>query len=129
MQLTTDLSGLSPAIRQRIIRRCQHEDKASYDLGVLEQKRMAKLMHEIKGVGLYKDLGPQVLHLSPDQHQRLMAKYGQMIFMDPDFVPWLLKKPMGEDMRSPDVRCKISSGYSGAGDTFKRLNRRAIATP
>jgi hypothetical protein len=109
MQLTADLSQVPPDVRNAVIRKLAHEDKARCDLGVLEQRRM-KQMHDRAGIGSYKkEIGPAQMILSQDQWQRAMARYGNLIFMDPEFTPWLLKK--NEDMRVRDVGTKIQVGY------------------
>lgn len=111
MQLTADLSGLAPAVRNQLIKKLAHEDKARYDLGVIEQQRMAKLMKDAP-VGAFKQqLGPAQLVMSQDQWQRAMAMYGTNCFQDPDFVPWLLKK--NEDMRVRQSATRIQVGYTG----------------
>ena len=109
MQLTVDLSALSPAARSGIIKGLAHADKARHDLGVLDQVRL-KRIYDAAGIGSYKaELGPPQMVLSMDQWHRAMQKYGQLCFMDPDFVPWLLKK--NEDMRVKQVGTKVQVGY------------------
>jgi hypothetical protein len=51
--------------------------------------------------------------LSLDQYQRAMQRYGQHIFMDPDFSKWLLKK--NDDMRVTPKATRIQVGYTGGG--------------
>jgi hypothetical protein len=112
MQLTADLSQLQPEVRNALIRKLSFEDKARHDLGVVEQVRM-KRMYDQAGRGLFKDhLGPAQLIMSQDQHQRAMQKYGQFIFMDPDFVPWLLKH--NPDMRVKQEGTRIQTGWTPA---------------
>ena len=112
MQLTADLSQLNPEVRKALIRRLQFEDKAQFDLGVVEQRRMAKLYANAP-VGTFKEqLGPAQFIMSQDQWQRAMQRYGQHIFLDPEFVPWLQKK--NEDMRVPQRGTKIQVGYVGS---------------
>lgn len=109
MQLTADLSQLPPETRNALIRKLQHADKASHDLGVVEQTRM-KQLYDRGGSDAYKaELGPAQMVLSQDQYQRAMAKYGPLCFMDADFAPWLLKQ--NEDMRVKYVSKKIQVGF------------------
>lgn len=111
MQLTVDLSQMHPEVRGKIIRKLAHEDKARHDLGVIEQLKMKKL-HDAAQIGHYKsELGPARMILSQDQWQRAMQKYGQYIFMDPEFSPWLVKKH--PDMAVKDIGTKIQVGYRG----------------
>ena len=115
MQLTADLSQLPPEVRNAIIKKLAHEDKARYDLGVIEQRRMAKLMGDAP-VGAFKaDLGPAQFIMSQDQWQRAMQRYGEKIFLDPDFVPWLQRR--NEDMRVKQSATRIQTGYTGKGDS------------
>lgn len=110
MQLTADLSGLNPETRQRVVRHLAHEDKARYDLGVIEQRRMAQMYQNLP-VGSFKaELGPAQMILSQDQWMRAMQKYGERCWQDPDFTPWLLKK--NEDMRVRQSATKIQVGWT-----------------
>lgn len=110
MQLTADLSALKPEVRNRLIHRLQREDEARYAIGVTEQIRMKKLRDEMVKTGAYNEVGPMTFIASDDQYQRAMHRYGQLCFMDPDFVPWLLKH--NEDMRVKNVGTRIQSGYT-----------------
>ena len=111
MQLTADLSGLQPDVRQALIRKLQHEDKARFDVGVIEQRRMAQL-YQAAPVGAFKEqLGPAQFVMSQDQWQRAMQRYGQNIFQDPDFIPWLQRN--NPDMRVKQSATKIQIGYTG----------------
>jgi hypothetical protein len=115
MQLTTDLSLLTPEVRNALVRKLQHADKARYDIGLVEQAQM-KQFHDRAGIGSYKqEIGPAQMIMSRDQWQRAMQRYGEKIFMDEQFVPWLLKK--NPDMRVKQVGTKIQSGYTGKGDS------------
>jgi hypothetical protein len=111
MQLTTDLSQLAPDVRNALIRKLRHEDKARYDMGVIEQQRMARLYRNAPTGAFKADLGPAQFVMSEDQWHRAMQKYGQHIFMDPDFVPWLQKH--NDDMRVKQSATKIQVGYRG----------------
>jgi hypothetical protein len=110
-----DMSGLPPAVRERVIKNLAHEDAAQHALGQIEQVKMKRLMDQIVQPGCFNECGRQVFMISPDQHQRLMHKYGKLCFMDDDFVKWLLKRPVGEDMKVKDVGTRIQSGYTGRG--------------
>ena len=113
MQLTSDLSQLDPNVRHALIRRLQHADKARFDLGLVEQRRL-KQLHDRAGIGAYKEnLGPVEMVLSIDKYQRAMQRYGQHIFMDPDFAKWLLRK--NDDMRVKPTATRIQVGYTGGG--------------
>ena len=110
MQLTTDLSRLGPETRAAIVKRLQREDQARYAIGVIEQARL-KQVQDAAGIGSYKsEIGPPQMVMSQDQWQRAMQRYGQYIFMDPDFVPWLLKK--NEDMRVKRIGTKVQVGWT-----------------
>lgn len=111
MQITADLTGLKPEVRQQLIKKLAHEDKARYDLGLVEQRRMAQMMSAAPVGAFKRDIGPAQMALSQDQWQRAMAKYGTNCFQDPDFVPWLLKH--NEDMRVKQSATRIQVGYTG----------------
>lgn len=112
MQLTVNLEGIDPATRHEVIRKLQFEDKARYDLGVIEQRRLAQLYRNLP-VGAFKaGIGPAQLVMSPDQWQRAMNASDELrerCFQDPEFVPWLLRH--NEDMRVKPLATKIQVGY------------------
>lgn len=110
MQLTTDLSQLHPEIRHALIRKLRHEDRARYDLGAVEQVKLKRATDAAVKTGAFNDVGPMQMVISPDQYQRAMQTFGQHCFMDPDFVPWLLKR--NEDMRVKQVGTRIQSGWT-----------------
>ena len=126
MQLTADLTGLTPAVRQQLIKKLAHEDKARHDLGVIEQRRMAQRYQNLP-IGSFKaELGPAQMILSQDQWQRAMQKYGETCWQDPDFTPWLLKR--NEDMRVRQTGTKIQVGWTpGQAPTPRRP--QPIITP
>jgi len=111
MELTTDLSQLQPDVRHALIRKLQHEDKARFDLGLVEQSRMKRLHDELPQASYRDDVGPAQMILSQDQWQRAMQFYGTQCFQDPDFAKWLLRN--NPDMRVKFVSQKIQVGYTG----------------
>lgn len=117
MQLTADLSGLSPTVRDSVIRKLQHEDRARYDIGAADQIRLKRYTEKVVKTGAFNEVGPMQFVMSRDQWQRAMHQYGQMIFMDPDFVPFLLRK--NEDMRVKQVGTRIQSGWTPATENAK----------
>ena len=114
MQLTADLSQLAPDVRSALVRKLAHEDKARYDLGVIEQRRLAQLYAKLPR-GAFKDhIGPAQFVASHDQWHRAMIASDELkerVWQDPDFVPWLLKK--NEDMRVRQTGTRIQVGYTG----------------
>lgn len=111
MQLTADLSQLHPEVRRRIVKNVQHEDAAQYALGAVEQAKLKKFYDAIAVPGFSKkDIGPLHFVISDDQAARARAVYGELCFMDPDFVKFLKKHH--EDMRVREVGTRIQSGYS-----------------
>jgi hypothetical protein len=112
MQLTADLSQLHPEVRRRIVKNVQHEDAAQYALGAVEQAKLKKFYDALAVPGFSKqDIGPLHFVISDDQAARARAAYGELCFMDPDFVTFL--KRHHEDMRVREVGTKIQSGYRG----------------
>jgi hypothetical protein len=110
MQLTADLSQLHPEVRQAIIKNVRHEDTAAYALGAIEQAKLKKFYDAIAVPGFSKsDVGPMHFVISQDQAARCRAIYGDLCFMDPDFVKFLKKHH--EDMRVREVGTRIQSGY------------------
>lgn len=110
MILTSDLSGLSPAVRAALVRKLQHADRARYELGVVEQTKRKRFHDAVVQPGAFNEVGPAQMIMSQDQHQRAMQKYGQLCFMDADFVKWLLKN--NEDMRVKQCGTRIQSGWT-----------------
>ena len=123
MQLTTDLSQLAPEVRSGIVRRLQYEDLARHALGLAEQARLKRL-HDAAGLGSYKpELGPAQIILSADQWQRAMQRYGTCCMMDPDFVPWLLKR--NDDMRVKQIGTKAQVGWRAPDEKHGKNGREA----
>lgn len=110
MQLTTDLSGLHPETRQQLIKRLAHEDAARYALGAVDQIRLKRYHDAVVKTGAFNEMGPVQMVISQDQYTRAMEKYGPLCFMDPDFVPFLLRK--NDDMRVKQAGTRIQSGYT-----------------
>lgn len=111
MQLTCDLSGLARGTREQFLRDVVHEDKARYALGLVQQTKLKKLADAVTAAKFRSELRPQMV-MSEDQWKRTMNDYGQHCFLDPDFVPWLLKR--NEDMRIRDTASKIQVGWTPA---------------
>ena len=111
MQLTVDLSGMRPDARNGFVRSVRHEDRARYALGLLEQRRMKQQADEVAKAKYKGDMRVQMV-MSEDQWKRVMNDYGQNCFMDPDFVPWLLKQQENRDMRVKDPGSKIMTGWT-----------------
>jgi hypothetical protein len=121
MQLTADLSQLAPEVRNGIVRRLQHEDLARHALGLADQARMKRLQ-DTATIGTYKgEIGPPQIILSQDQWQRAMQRYGQLCMMDPDFVPWLLRK--NDDMRVKAIGTRAQVGWRAADGKHARNGR------
>lgn len=112
MQLTTDLSGLRPEVRGALIRRLQRDDAARYAVGAADQLRLKNYHDAVVKAGAFNELGPVQMVISRDQYVRAMEKYGPLCFMDPNFVPWLLKR--NEDMRVKQAGTRIQSGWTPA---------------
>lgn len=110
MQFSADLSGLEPQTRQAVIKKLRHEDRARYELGVIEQIRMKRMYDSVVKTGAFNECGPATMILSQDQYQRAMAQHGQLCFMDPNFAPWLLKN--NDDMRVKSAGTRIQVGWS-----------------
>lgn len=128
MQFTTDLSGLAPEVRQQVIRKLQHSDRARYDVGVANQLRLKKFHDQVVQPGAFNEVGPMQMVIGSDQYQRALQTYGQLCFMDPDFVPFLLRKH--EDMRVKSVGTRIQSGWTAAsGDGKTMSGPRGSAAP
>lgn len=126
MQLTADLSQLHPEVRRGIIQNLQHEDAAQYALGAIEQAKLKKFYDAVAMPGFSKkDVGPLHFIISPDQAARCRAIYGDLCFMDPDFVKWLKKG--NEDMRVREVGTKIQSGWT-PGMKVRGQRRNAVQT-
>jgi len=125
MQFTTDLTGLRPEARNQFLRDVVHEDKARYALGALDQLRLKQRADAITAAGYKGDLRAQMV-MSQDQWARAMNQYGERCWLDPDFVPWLLKN--NEDMRVRDCGTKIMVGYTGAADLKSAVSVNHLPT-
>ena len=128
MQLTTDLSQLHPEVRRRIVKNVQHQDAAQYALGAVEQAKLKKFYDAVATTGFSKtDIGPLNFVISQDQAARCRAIYGDLCFMDPDFVKFLKKHH--EDMRVREVGTRIQAGYRGPVQSpmFKVQSRKLAA--
>lgn len=111
MQLTVDLSGVRPEARHQFVKDVVHEDKAKYALGLIEQRRLAQRAEAIAKAKYQGEFRAQAV-MSEDQWKRTMNDYGQLCMMDPDFMPWLLKREEGRDMRIADPGSKIMIGWT-----------------
>lgn len=110
MDLTLDLSGLSPETRLAFQRGLQHEDRARYAVGVTEQLRMKQLADREARAGSNRELGPLRMVMSCDQGDRARREFGPLCFADPEFVPWLLKRE--EVFRVKETGTRIQSGWT-----------------
>lgn len=117
MEFTVDLTHLEPAVRNAIARKVRHEDRARFDLGVLEQRRLKQLHDQVAVAGFNNDIGRQSMVISSDQYTRFMQVYGQKCWSDPAFAKWVLKQDQHADFRVRDVGTKVQSGFTGKGDT------------
>lgn len=113
MDFTVDLSKLPPAVAQRVIKKIRHEDRARFDLDLLEQRRLKQLHDELAQPGWNTNMGRQTMCITPGQWQAFMQVYGQRCWADPDFAKWVLKQEQHADFRVKDVGTKIQSGYTG----------------
>lgn len=118
MEFTTDLSRLDPEMRQRIIKKVRHADRARFDLGLVEQQRLAQL-HQAAG-RVNTEVGRQAMVISPDQYVRFMQVYGQKCWADPDFGKWVMKQEQHADLRVKDVGTRIQSGWTPGRKCVKR---------
>lgn len=113
MDFTVNLSGLDPAVAQRIIKSVRHADRARHALGLLEQRRLKQFHDQMAVPGvLNTGLGRQNMIVSQDQWQRFMQKYGQLCWADPEFAPWVLKQEQHADLRVKDVPMRVRSGWT-----------------
>lgn len=112
MQLTCDLSGLPPAVREKVIRNVQHEDAAQFALAQVEQARMAKFVRESAVTGALKEgCGPMTGIIHQGIKNYLAALHGhKTVYQDPDFMKWLQRNH--EEFRGMDVRQKIGVGWT-----------------
>jgi hypothetical protein len=110
MDFTTDLSRLEPAVRQRIIKKVRHEDRARHELGLVEQQRLAQLHQAVGRVNT--EVGRQAMVISPDQYVRFMQVYGPLCWADPEFGKWVLKQDQHADLKVKDVGTRIQSGWT-----------------
>ena len=115
MELSINLSGLHPAVAQKVIKGLHHEDKAQHDLEVLEQVRLKKLMDRVAGPGFNTNIGRQTMVMSRGQRLAATRIYGELCFADADFSKFLLKHH--PEFRVADVGTRIQSGYTGKGDS------------
>jgi hypothetical protein len=110
MKLTVDLSGVRMEARQQFLKDMHREDKARYALGLIEQLKLKQRADEL-AKAKYQGEFRAVAVLSEDQWKRAMDRYGTMCLSDPDFMPWLLKREEGQDMRVRDPGSKIQVGW------------------
>jgi hypothetical protein len=113
MDFTVDLSGLPPDVANGVIRKIRHDDRARFDLDLIEQQRTKRLMDQVVAPGWNNNIGRQTMQISPGQWAAFMRVYGQHCWADPDFAPWVLKQEQHADFRVKDVGTKIQSGYNG----------------
>jgi hypothetical protein len=117
MELTANLSGLPPAVAQRVIRTLAHEDAAQFALGRVRQARMKRFYDAVIRPGFNTELGPMTANIDENQAIQCRRKYGQLCFADPEFLPWLLKQPDGEGFGVSIVGTRVQSGFTGRGDS------------
>lgn len=116
MQFTVDLSGVSPAVRDRIVKHVQHEDVAAYHLACIEQAKAKQLLDQSYAgsgriIGVKEGIGPMTGIMHVGIRNWLAAKYGtRTVYSDPDFMPWIRKKD--EAFRGLDGRSKIGVGWT-----------------
>lgn len=115
MDFTVDLSQLPPEVAGRVIRKIQHEDRARFDLELLEQRRAKKFLDRVVRPGFNNELGRQSLFMMPTQVHAFRQLYGQLCWADPDFAPWVARQEQHKDFVVPDVGTKIQIGYTGRG--------------
>lgn len=115
MVLTADLSELSPQLREAIVKHLCHEDAARLAVSKAEQARAAQMYRNTMrpGENPHHKVGRRHSIIHVGLQQRLAAQYGhETAWQDPDFMKWILKNE--ESFRVPDVREKISTGWSGS---------------
>ena len=130
MILTADLSKLSPAMREAIVKNLQHEDAAQLAIERTEQAKLAKFYRDHIQPGVFREgMGPMHSVVHVGLQQRLAAQYGhEVAWQDPEFRDWLLKHE--EAFRVPIVRSKISSGWTPeAGHAWRGTSDGKNAAP
>ena len=111
MQFTVNLSGVSPAVRDRVVKNIVHEDVAQYHLACIEQAKMQQMLDQAyAGTGRIIETRPGMGPLTGIMHvgirNWLAAKYGtKTVYSDPDFMPWIQKKEAA--FRGRDGKTKI----------------------
>lgn len=111
MELTVNLAGLPPEVAQCVIRGIQHEDRASYLLGLLEQRKAAQYAQAVAAAKYEGELRAKAI-FSPNQAAMARRQYGELCFADPDWMPWYLKRPEGAEHRVKDAGSKIQVGWT-----------------
>lgn len=119
MQLTVDLTGVSPGARHEFVRGMKFEDRARYALGLIEQRKLKQQADAFAKAKYQGEFRAQAV-MSQDQWKRAMNDYGQMCMMDPDFMPWFLKKDENADMLIRDMGSKIMIGWTRAVEGPRR---------